>query len=137
MNRFVIIAVSLVVLGVSLALPALVIEPPTQPIMAWDCFLLGWLTLLLAWPMWLANPLYLVGLVFLGFKKYHISFGLGVVAIALALCSFTITQIVRDEGGTMEKVTGLGSGFYLWLLSISIPTVGSLILARVPKPPPG
>jgi hypothetical protein len=136
-SRLVLIVVSLVALGISLALPALVVDPPSESVLGLNCFLLGWLSLMLAWPMWLANPLYVLGLIFFGFKKYDVSFGLGVVAIGLALCSLTITQIMRDEGGTMEKVTGLGSGFYLWLISLLIPTLGSLALALARKKPPG
>jgi hypothetical protein len=136
-NRFVIIAVSLVVLGISLALPALEIDPPEQTIVGANCFFLGWLSLLLGWPMWLANPLSLLGLIFLGFKKYRVALGCFLVAIGLALCSFTITKIMRDEGGTMEKVTGLGSGFYLWLVCMLIPTLGASILAAMAKRQPG
>jgi hypothetical protein len=137
MSRFIIMGVSLVVLGCSLALPALVVDPPSQTVFGLNCLLLGWLSLLQGWPMWLANPLCWLGLIFLCVKKYYVSFGLGVVAIALALCTYSITRILRDEGGTMEKVTGLGSGFYLWLMSLLIPTLGSLVLARAQKKSPG
>jgi hypothetical protein len=130
MGRFVLMALSAAVFGLSLALPAIFVSEPA-PNNAYGggiCLLTGWLSLLEFWPMWLANPLLLACLIFLGCKKYGIALGLGLVAIALALCSLTITEMLRDEGGTMVPVTGFGSGFYLWLLSMVIPTVGSLVL---------
>lgn len=137
MARFVMMGFSLAMFGLSLAFPAILVDPPDESYWGGICFLIGWLSLLEFWPMWLANPLLLLCLIFLGCKKYRVALGLGLAAIAFALCTLTIKQMLRDEGGTMLPVTGFGAGFYLWLLSIVIPTLGSLILALTRKQPPG
>jgi len=136
MVRFVIITLSLAAFGLSLAFPAIVVDPPEDSYWGGICLLIGWVSVLEFWPMWLANPLLLLCLIFLGCKKYRVALVLGLAAIAFALCTLSITQMLRDEGGTMNKVTGFGVGFYLWLLSIVIPTVGSLIMVLERKQPP-
>jgi hypothetical protein len=136
MVRFVIITLSLAVFGLSLAFPAICFDTSDGKYPGSLCLMIGWLAILEGMPMWLANPLLLLCLIFLGFKQYGIAFGLGLPAVSLALYSLSIKAMACDDQGVMIPVTGFGAGFYLWLLSMVIPTVGSFILSLERKQSP-
>jgi len=80
-------------------------------------FLIGIVCLLfgMSYFAWYANPLILLSGIFLLKAKPAWAAGAAAIAMLLALTTFTIERIERNEAGTMAPVSGYGAGFYLWL----------------------
>lgn len=76
------------------------------------------------WFAWLANPLYLIGIIlFLKSKKLSRIFS--VTAILFALYFTTFKEILAAEDGRMATVQALNIGYWLWVASIAILTIGT------------
>lgn len=75
-------------------------------------------------PRWLANPLWLIGVPCLLIKFRLAAVLTLVTASLLALICFDYvgTPIARDSPGTDTTILQMGSGYYLWLFSMLIPT---------------
>ena len=76
--------------------------------------------------VWLANPLCLVALIFL-IKNDEKAVLLSLIASCLAISFSFWNEILGAESGTMAKIVSFELGYYLWLASILILTIGILI----------
>ncbi len=77
------------------------------------------------WLVWLANPLYLFALFFLN-KDDKRAAGFSRVAFFIALSFVLWNEILVSEDGRTAVISSLESGYYLWVLSIAILSVGSV-----------
>jgi hypothetical protein len=132
--RVVIIGVSLFILIISLTQTAIIIDyNGIKPVNSIDYFLMGSTAILggglLEWLIWLANPLALFTIIHLakGNKKALITC---VPAIILS-CSFIFwKEILGSESGSMAKIISFESGYYLWVCSIVILSLGTFYYFR-------
>jgi len=97
------------------------------------CLAFGWISFtsgFSAFVAWLANFPYLINIVmvFTGRKTTFriISVVLALMSLFLSFGAFGVTEIMKDEGGNMEAVT-FGPGFFLWLLSIAVMLIASVV----------
>jgi hypothetical protein len=83
---------------------------------------------------WFANPCLFLAWLGLVRSKYAYKTGaimgfiMSLLALALALKTFNLMNIIVNESGSREPVAGFGQGFYLWLGSILVALFGSLVL---------
>lgn len=81
---------------------------------------LGWIAILggglVPTIIWLANPLYFVGLFFI---LNRVKFGVVAITLALLLALYftTIDSIMDGESGATTDITKLGIGYYFWVSS--------------------
>ena len=116
----------------SLVLPALLFEHDA-PVLGGTLLMWGWWGFLMFEFAWLANPIYLFAVIayILGnssiVKRANIiALLLIVVTTLLALTSFHAKEWYFNEGsGT--PIIGLGTGFYVWMLSFLILLISCLI----------
>ena len=129
------IIISLTVFFISLTKNAVVInyiEIKTVPSL--DYFLMGSIAFLgggmLEQIIWFANPLSLVSIYLLAVnKKSAIKFSLS--ALFLAVSFSTWKEILGAESGVTAKITSLEMGYFLWVLSILILTIGIFIYFKI------
>ncbi|MFC6096906.1 hypothetical protein ACFPVY_09635 [Flavobacterium qiangtangense] len=75
---------------------------------------------------WLANPLYIIALIFT-IQRNPKAFYLSSTSAVLAIIFSQIDTIMTSESGNNSKITSLELGFKLWLTSFVILSVGNLI----------
>jgi hypothetical protein len=93
----------------------------------------GWLGIFYCWPanlIWIANPL-LIG------AWIATLFGGGRLAIILALLAFVVgsalllcNSVEVDESGSLHPISGYGTGYWLWLLSMAGTALGAFVAIR-------
>jgi hypothetical protein len=76
---------------------------------------------------WLANPVLFAAWVFSFAGKNKIALILGLVACAVMAAFLFRQTIIASEAPTYEKITHYGPGYWLWLSSALIATVGAAI----------
>ena len=76
--------------------------------------------------IWLASPLCLLAIVFM-IKDDKRAVLVSLIASALAISFSFWNEILGAESGTMAKIVSFELGYYLWLSSILILTIGILI----------
>jgi len=133
---------SVVCYVIACALPAVYLShASTGEVIIWrgyEALLMGILaTALFINFAWLANPLSLLALLRLPFKRMRNSTAITVIAIALLIAAvwlaFTANEIVGssvplDEANVNKAtVTALGAGFYFWLASLILLLITNLI----------
>ncbi|SFB68852.1 hypothetical protein [Kaistella jeonii] len=83
--------------------------------------LAGWMAILggglIPTIIWLANPLYFFG-GFLILNKEKFAIIPVTLSLILAIYFASLNSIMDGESGATTNITALGSGYYLWLLSI-------------------
>jgi hypothetical protein len=84
---------------------------------------------LLEWFIWLANPLYILALIFF-FKSNKTSRVLSIVATLLALSFTTWKEILAAENGRTATIESLNLGYWLWVLSLTILSIGTIYYFR-------
>lgn len=89
--------------------------------------LLGWIGIFEGVIAWLANPLWVMALLQIGTHKYRLSTTTSVMAICCAVSAFFITQVPNEK----RPFYSLGIGFYVWLVSILILVVVSVVGSRM------
>lgn len=76
-------------------------------------------------PRWLANPLWLIGVVCL-LTHFRLTAVLTLAAaslLAVSCFTFTGTLIAQNSSGTETTILQMGPGYYIWLSSMVVPTV--------------
>ncbi len=96
---------------------------PSSFVLGFVCLFFGW-----SYLAWYANPVLLGAVVAHLLKRDWIALILAAGALALALSTLTIDEMLRDESGNKEPVAGYQIGFYLWLGSIAVILVSSLVM---------
>ena len=84
---------------------------------------------LLEWFIWLANPLYVLALIFF-FKSNKTSRVVSIVATFLALFFTTWKEILAAENGRTATIESLNLGYWLWVLSLTILSIGTIYYFR-------
>jgi hypothetical protein len=88
-------------------------------------FLLGWLGLLSGTIAWFANPLLIAAWILFARRRYWIALALGVAALFCALSFLNVDTVAVSEAPTFAKVTGYRLGYWLWVASMIVITLGS------------
>lgn len=84
---------------------------------------------LLEWFIWLANPLYILALIFF-FKSNKTSKKFSITATILALSFITWKEILAAENGRTATIESLNLGYWLWVLSLTILSIGTVYYFR-------
>lgn len=97
------------------------------------CLVFGWLSFtsgFAAFVAWLANFPYFINVVMvLTSKKTStriVSTMLAVISLFLSFGAFGVSEIMKDEGGTMQAVS-FGPGLFLWMISFLIMVVAAVL----------
>ena len=84
---------------------------------------------LLEWFIWLANPLYILALIFF-FKSNKTSKKFSITATILALSFTTWKEVLAAENGRTATIESLNLGYWLWVLSLTILSIGTVYYFR-------
>lgn len=84
------------------------------------------------WLVWLANPLYFIGIIFL-IRSNKKSKYISSAATALALSFMTWREILAAENGRTATIEILNLGYWLWLMSMIALTIGTFYYFGVQK----
>jgi hypothetical protein len=97
-------------------------------------FFFGFAGMLLggAYGCWVANPFLVVSWFFIK-RKPLVATILSGIAIGIGLWFTTYTEIMGDEGGNYDEITGYAMGYWFWLSSMVAVFLGSLWLLLVHK----
>jgi hypothetical protein len=96
---------------------------------AFYLLLLGWLGLLSGTIAWFANPLLIAAWVLFALRRHWVACGLGAAAAFCALSFLNVDTVVTSEAPSFAKVTGVGPGYWLWVASIAVITLGAALAA--------
>jgi len=98
-------------------------------------FLIGFACLLFGFSYlaWFANPLFLVSIILLSLNRSAIALATSTASVILAGTTFLIQKAPFNEAGHMANVVGYGLGFYLWLASMCVILLSSVLSATVEK----
>ena len=127
------VILSLVLMAIALTKPSFNLEgqPVDDGSKTWLLFFLGWAGLFVGnvtpTLIWLANPLYILCLIFIyhGRKLYAVIFGF--IAFFAALSFFMLDTIMVGESGMVSaKIISLEAGYYLWISSLGISALSTL-----------
>jgi hypothetical protein len=92
-------------------------------------FLMGFVCLLFGFTYlaWYANPLFLVSIVLLSLNRSSWALAASTASVILATTTFLIQKVPYNEAGHMANVVGYGLGFYLWIASMSVVLLTSVL----------
>jgi hypothetical protein len=92
-------------------------------------FLMGFVCLLFGFSYlaWYANPLFLVSITLLSLNRSHMALATSTASLILATATFLIQKVPYSEAGHMANVVGYGLGFYLWIASMSVILLTSVL----------
>lgn len=100
-----------------------------ETISSFETFLMGRIAILgggfYEWIIWLANPLFAIAAVCLIFDKY-IAIKFALSSLLLSLLFLSSNTILAAESGTRGEILAIKPGYYLWLTSTSMFTIGTL-----------
>jgi len=125
--KHVLLAISVVLFWSSLFCVPFTIEGDDSKSPAILCLLLGWLSLGGgAGISWLANPFLLFAWLY-WFKNTKASFWFSAISLLFSISFLLFDEVERGSG---RKIISIGSGYYLWLISI-ITFLGSTIIIYI------
>jgi hypothetical protein len=98
-------------------------------------FLMGFVCLLFGFSYlaWYANPLFLVSITLLSLNRSHMALATSTASAILAGTTFLIQKVPYNEAGHMADVVGYGLGFYLWIASMSVILLTSVLSTTLGK----
>ena len=126
---------SLTLFIVACCLPALEWHKAGQPndmMYGLRALTVGWSGIFAGVIAWYANPVWVFGLFFGALRKPVLAAISGVIALAIALMTFTYVglELPGDEGGvTKTAIVRLLPGFYCWIGSM----VAMIVAAMLPR----
>lgn len=123
------IIISLIVLIISLTQNAIIIDyNGIKIIPAIDYFFMGSMAIIgggpLEWLIWLANPLCLYTILYL-WKNNKKALVTCTLATILSTSFLFWEKIIGSESGSMGKIVSFEAGYYLWITSIVLLTIGT------------
>lgn len=125
------ILLSIILFIVSLAMPAFFVERPrTEPeeMDSLTIVLTGWMYPLggaiVPFLFWCANPIYLFTICTLLNRNKKAGFYISLMPCLIALGFTQMDKIMTSESGSESIITSLGAGYFLWLSSFLILTIG-------------
>ena len=130
--KFLTIAISLLLLFVSLTQDAIVVNysGEVRNDSALGYFLIGAIAFLggglFEEIIWLANPLCLLAIIYF-LKNNEKAVLLSLIASGLTISFAFWSEILGAESGAMAKIVSFGLGYYLWASSILVLTTGILL----------
>jgi hypothetical protein len=86
----------------------------------------------LEWLTWLANPIYFISIV-LFLKGDHRSISTSVLSALIAVSFLSWEKILVSESGRTAFIDSFESGYFLWLASLSVLSVGVMIYFRLAR----
>jgi len=99
-----------------------------DPDRGFEYLLFGWMGLFAGVFCWLANPCALITILLIAAKKYKLAVGFSVIAVLFAgstlIYSAARFHIAFDAGGTFGTPA---IGFYLWLTSLILLSIGTFL----------
>ncbi|WP_300671155.1 hypothetical protein [Soonwooa sp.] len=123
--RYGLVILSVVLFVISLFCPAFFIDRVDRDAYSNSFYLLiiGWMGLLggaiIPFLIWLANPLYIFSILLVTSReKAGVLFAL--IPVVLAVVFANLDTIITSESGASSRITELGSGYILWLLSFIV-----------------
>jgi magnesium-transporting ATPase (P-type) len=100
------------------------------------CLVLGWLSFtssFAAFVGWMANFPYFINVIMVLTSKRTslriVSSMLAVISLFLSFGAFAVTEVMKDEGGTMQAVS-FGPGLFVWMVSLIIMIVAAILPAE-------
>lgn len=97
------------------------------------CLAFGWLSFtsgFAAFVAWLANFPYFINIVMVLVSKRIslriVTILLAVISLFLSLGAFGVSEIMKDEGGTMQSVT-FGPALFVWIVSFLIMLAAAIL----------
>ncbi|KRD11734.1 hypothetical protein ASE21_08530 [Flavobacterium sp. Root901] len=130
------ITLSLLIFGISLSQNAVTINfgGKIRVVSSLEYFFMGSTALLggglLEQIIWMANPLCLFVIIYF-IKNNKNAVLLSLIASCLAISFSFWEEILGAESGSMAEIVSLELGYYLWVLSILILTIGNIIYYKV------
>lgn len=121
---------SLGIFGVSLTGSGYAVGDPANPQSWTSCFallLLGWLGVFQGILAWLANPTLFAAWAFSLTKFRWVTLALSVTAALMALTFLLQREMPINEAGHVGPVTALGQGYWIWISSMLLLSVWTLI----------
>lgn len=89
---------------------------------------------------WFANIAYVVALVGYAIRFSRVSVVFSLVGLALGLDSFRMQDFIYNTASPATKVTALGEGFYVWMVSFAVMAAAAAVqwsrARRSATPPP-
>ena len=137
-TKNVVTLISILLLIISLAQPAFYTTSDTSDSLNLHSvfiFFLGWLGFLggaFESVFWFANPLYIYALILFVRNKKEAMIISGAATI-LALLFLFLHSFIKNESGSRTPITGYGLGYILWVASLSLLTIGTLVQNQVNK----
>jgi hypothetical protein len=92
-------------------------------------FLMGFVCLLFGFSYiaWFANPLFLMSVIFLSLNRSGMALATSTASLILAATTFLIQKVPYNEAGHTAEVVGYGLGFYLWIASMCVILLTSVL----------
>ena len=84
---------------------------------------------ILEWLIWLANPLYFFSL-YLFLKSKNKAKMYSLLSTTIALSFVTWNKILVSESGKLGNIDSLGLGYWLWVSSLAILTIGIFLVEK-------
>lgn len=126
------ILLSIILLIISLSMPAFFVDRGrTQPeeVGSLVIFLMGWMGPLggavIPFLFWCANPIYLFSICLFLNRNRKQAFFISLVSCMIALLFMQMDKIMVSESGSESTITSLGPGYYLWLSSFLVLSIGT------------
>jgi len=109
----------------SLALPAISIESH-DPIFGAEVLLTAWMGVFFGEYAWFSNVAFIAALVAFGAGRHRLALASEIIAILLSLGSTQAKYWYLDERGIGIPIVALGTGFYVWTLSLWVLFLGAV-----------
>ena len=135
-DRLVVLFICLALFLIACVCPALTFRRSSGDVESWPGFqtlMMGWLGLLFKQIAWYANPVIVLSLVFLLFRRWLAAMIIALVAFAMAANTLLLfsRDLPADEGNVIKlRLDHLSPGFYFWIASIVTVIIGAIILRR-------
>lgn len=119
--------------AVACCLPAMTFTDPTKGVdvmLGLRALTVGWSGIFAGITAWYANPFWLGGMLLLYFRKPVPALVCGVLAVAIAVSTFTLVgRILPADDGNVNKMTvlSIGPGAYVWLVSLVVLPIAALV----------
>jgi hypothetical protein len=96
----------------------------------WGELVLGWVSVFQGTPAWLANPALFLGWFASVSRRRRMAIVFSCTALVLMVSFVFVKSVVVSEAPTFARVTGYGTGYWLWTLSALALLLGSLASVR-------
>lgn len=131
------ILLSIILLIGALTMPAFAVDRPGAEPEEMDgvfLFFMGWIFPLggavIPFLFWCANPIYLFSVCLFLNRNKKMGFFISLIPCLIALRFMQMDKIMASESGSESAITSLGTGYFLWLSSFLVLSIGTGIKFR-------